>query len=900
MAEGLHIYDLNLEENADLSKMSASKLFVHDDTMQYEYNIWVMCDTTFAQHDYDIGLTDKYYREIGAIMLPYHYIICSVEKNAKNIKANGITRADQTWGPGSVFRGRPEKYVNGVAAGGTEIDAEGKRLMCSEDDICIVLTLPHGSWLTRGVNTEVSKSLKLLILYLCNTWRMDASKQVFNWKWDGEPDPSINQESWKEFLDSIIEAQASDPNTFAFASDDGSEGYIVPDNMFPTLENVARKFCSQNASDEDIKDMMKFIIDNNPTIKTAYYNEIIDLDKMRNYPIPGGSHIKVPHGSPKSAEIKANLANKNILSNYDSNKAAASETTIIGDGHGNKISTDWNDPATVHRPSDDQIFLTNRGGKSEMKWRYGQMELPGYHNGMLAFQKRNSSEAPIYINFVISPSSFSSNYSNNVSDTKTLGGWVGIRAGKNPINVRFSGYMLDIYDQLERHRFLANYKEYIEDQKDSSHSYYNAYNCKLIIEGRDYYGYVAGISFSKEAEKPFLYQYNISFVAYNDKEIYDKNWALVPAYKTERNKGGNEWGHHDNIDSTDGLTLTLKTLLEEGWAGDKSKSSRKMLDQLLADAELSDEYMPLVTYWVKVLQHIKESNDFGKEFLIKLRDANIVTNLDVWCYEDADPDMQSTIALIDKLCSYSSSDRNPVDSGHPTNTSNGCWSQPNALSLYAKGILKDKSSWFKDDWTMRDGYSKECMSRATFLAICDNLGGAEDECLYKNYTDEQVREKLKTYAKGYENFPEKVHWCEKNIISLVDKGAIATPVDSYWFEDPEKTINPNYAMALLCKAFAKTSWSEPVSMSIIDYDEAKWDITKAAAVKLIATKFTRAKKFDVRSDEYAHRNANIRWDQPFLCDLYQRAMINDWPVKSEGDNIGTVANTWATYELREL
>ena len=122
-----------------------------------------------------------------------------------------------------------------------------------------------------------------------------------------------------------------------------------------------------------------------------------------------------------------------------------------------------------------------------MKWRYGQMELPGYHNGMLAFQKRNSSEAPIYINFVISPSSFSANYSNNVSDTKTLGGWVGIRAGKNPINVRFSGYMLDIYDQLERHRFLANYKEYIEDQKDSSHSYYNAYNCKLIIEGRDYY-----------------------------------------------------------------------------------------------------------------------------------------------------------------------------------------------------------------------------------------------------------------------------------------------------------------------------------------------------------------------------------------------------------------------------
>lgn len=893
--QGFHIYDVGLGENVDFSKIKPSSWLEH--FSEYEHNIWVMCDTTFAQNDYDLGLTNKVYVDMGALMIPYHYIISSVEKTAHDITVDGKKRSVQKWLTGTVFRGRDDRYVNGVGAGGTTVYADGNRLLCSEQDLCICLMLPHGSWLTRGVNTEVSEALKLLILYLCQTYKLDVSKRVFNWKYDGEPDPSINEESWAEFRDGLIEAQSSDFNTFSYIEDDNTSGYIIPQNMYPSLENVAKKMCSQNASQTEIDEMIKFIVENNPDIAGIYVGEELDIKKMRNYPIPGGSHILIPENSTEAQRIKANLKAKNILSDYKNNQVIANENTVIGDSHNEKYKNQWEDPTCIHRKGDDQTFLTSRGGKSEMKWRYTQMELPGYHNGMLAFQKRNSSEDPIYINFLISPSSFSSNYSNNINDTKTLGGWVGVRAGKNPISVRFSGYMLDIYNQLERHRFLADYKNYIEDKKDTSHSYYNEYNCKLIIEGRDYYGYVAGIGFSKEAEKPFIYQYSISFVAYNDKEIYDPSWALVPAYKTERNKGNAINGHGDKLDDTDSIQVRLKKLLEAGLAGDESTSARKTIEQLLQAAELTDEYTPLCEYWVKVLEHIRDSQDFANTFLKKLRDANIISNLDIWGFEDAEPDLQSTVALLDKLCSYDAADRKPIDSGKPKNTSNGCWSQPNALSLYAKGIIKDTSSWFNSDWSMISGYQKECTSRAMLLALCDNLGGSSDYCLYKNYTDSEVRAKLKSYADGYDSFPEKIHWCEKNIVSLVDKGALVTPVDAYWFEDPEATVSANYAMALICKAFDKTSWAQPVSMTVVDYTKTADSMTKASAVKLIATTTNRIGLYDVRTDDtYCKRDSSIRWDQPFLCDLYQKAIINDWPVKEAGDKYGEQSTAWAVYE----
>lgn len=891
--KNFHIYNISLDENVDFSSIKSSGWF--ENTDESPHNIWVMCDTTFAKNNYDIGLTNKEYQDLGQPMIPYHYIISSVEKTAHNITVDGEMRSIQKWLTGTVFKGRDDRYINGVNEGGTTTYSDGNRLLCSAEDLCICLMLPHGSWLTRGVNTEVADSLKLLILYLCQKYKFDISKRVFNWKYDGEPDPSINEESWAEFRDSLIEAQAIDFNKFIYVEDDGVSGYVVPENMYPSLGNIARKMCSQNATEDEINAMIQFIVENNPTIAGVYTGEDLDIDVMKNYPIPGGTTIIIPKDSAMSNTIEQNLKSSGIYDSADKNKVIASEVAVIGDNHANKAIDEWSDPTCVHRTGDDQTFLTSRGGKSEMKWRYSQMELPGYHNGMLAFQKRNSSEDPIYINFLISPSSFSSTYSNNVNNTKTLGGWVGVRAGKNPISVRFSGYMLDIYNQLERHRFLADYKEYIEAKKDTSHSYMSEYNCKLIIEGRDYYGYVSSVGFSKDAEKPFIYQYNISFIAYNDKEIYDPSYALVPAYKTKRNTGSSLSGYGDKLGTTDSIQLRLKNLLEAGLAGHEGTSARKTIEQILQSAELSDEYAPLCEYWVKVLEHIRDSKDFGNAFLKKLRDANIISNLDIWGYEDADVDLQSAISLLDKLCSSDANDRNPVESGHPKHTENNCWSQPNALSLYEKGIIKDKSSWFKSNWAMFDGYQVECISRAQLLALCDNLGGSDDGCIYSGISDSQAREKLKTYTDGYNDFPESIHWCEKNIISLVDKGAIATPVDAYWFEDPEKTVSTNYAMALICKSFEKTGWAQPVSMTIIDYSKSGDAMTKAKAVQLIASKANRIENYDlVRDDTYSKRDSSIRWDQPSLCDLYQRAIINDWPVKDKDDKYGVQEETWAT------
>ena len=73
--------------------------------------------------------------------------------------------------------------------------------------------------------------------------------------------------------------------------------------------------------------------------------------------------------------------------------------------------------------------------------------------------------------------------------------------------------MLDIKNVLERHDFLENMEKYIYDKKNYNALYYNDYNTKLVIEGREYYGLIQGLSFTKTADNPFLYTYQLSFTA---------------------------------------------------------------------------------------------------------------------------------------------------------------------------------------------------------------------------------------------------------------------------------------------------------------------------------------------------------------------------------------------------
>jgi len=184
---------------------------------------------------------------------------------------------------------------------------------------------------------------------------------------------------------------------------------------------------------------------------------------------------------------------------------------------------------------DVNVYFSSYGGKAAPKWKDQAWEMPGYHNCILRFTDLRGGQK--IIPFLISPSSFQESRSNTQQMNKTNAGWFLMRTGKNPINISFTGFMLDMKHELERHKFLTNYKTYSEDVKNNNFEYVSQYKTELVIEGRTYYGFIQNISFNKAAIQKFLYQYSISYVAldekftYNDKYAVSSNTELIPYYQ---------------------------------------------------------------------------------------------------------------------------------------------------------------------------------------------------------------------------------------------------------------------------------------------------------------------------------------------------------------------------------
>lgn len=174
---------------------------------------------------------------------------------------------------------------------------------------------------------------------------------------------------------------------------------------------------------------------------------------------------------------------------------------------------------------------------------YDSIKFPGYKRATLQMDWNVPGKNPVdgissyTINFLVSPSSFSESRSNVRQVNRTNGGWFVMKGGRNPINMNITGYMLDVKNFLEKHQFIWNYKRFIEDRKSSLFEYENYYSVRFICEGREYYGYIDSIQFSKSAERPFMHQYTISFVALDDRYIFSSSMALqeaktiVPSYK---------------------------------------------------------------------------------------------------------------------------------------------------------------------------------------------------------------------------------------------------------------------------------------------------------------------------------------------------------------------------------
>lgn len=796
-------------------------------------HIYIVSDSTFIKYDLDIHAVAQVYVDIGAGSLPYHYVIKHCET------------PDPYYTAGTIFQTKNTACQNGMS----DPDNGMSDRRIEANDIVICTTLPTGSWITQGLNEPVEESLMSLLYGLMCDLGVTPD-YIHNWYNYGDGDYALSTDSFKEFINKLrARISVAPEHVGVYDSEDGN--FLVLNSMkdFPdgaTLKEAAILCLGQSYTTKELDDMMKALQAMNPTV----WESVNSTKKSKMF-------INIPSGNTAS-QIIANLKAKNIYDDIDENVTNVTVDTIWAEEVHNQIISEWKDPTDVHRTGDMQTLRTTRGGKSEQLWRYTFLRLPGYHNALLQFDRQDGTGDSVRVNFLVSPSDVSESRSNNVSNVKTLGGWVGQRLGKNPIQVRFTGYMLDIKENMERHNFLNGvYKRYLEDQKNNSYAYYNEYRCKLIIEGRDYYGYVTGLSFSKDAKQPFLYSYNISFVAYNDKYIYMPSEALANNVDLIQEKTDAESNAANGLgNDTNDTYKMLQELREAGLiSADAANAFWAQLSSLGTD---NPNYYEALESAKSALQYYLDSQDWSKEYLQWFltnpkSGETYISSVDAWVYPDSYPKRCDTVALFDKLTGGTTS------SGIADASKR--WDQPLIVSLLAKKVLRDKSDWL--DSNNAPAYPEsECMSRALLCAMCDYIRGKTDSCLADKMSDSAIVENLKSMAAT----PSLVtwHWSYKHIYSLALEGCMSTPIDDYWFEDPEATVSCEYELTLIYNAYHKVSTQQPVENFLpSNSNEA---ILKCHAIKYIDTI-----SGGIWSDPKA--KSEVRWDAPYVYSLAGKKIV---------------------------
>lgn len=816
------IYRLELAGNKiQTHKMKADQVFSAASNIGADTHIVLMTDNSFGKEQ-DIGTANKLYQSLGCNKLPWHFLIPVGSKEIDVYDGSGY----QTKIPlkaGTPIQIRDLNEVNEV----NDPSSDFATLWGGKNAVTICLMGSAEQWITGGAEGSELHDLESGLSGLClllfqllgvNTAYLHNWQNPFVLDKNGNPCPSIYTDSFDAFW-KACDAKISEYSDKFSVYDPGGNSLtytlIIP-KLGPFNSNltaIARLCGPDNATKDIIKKWCEDIIQLNRNVFPDGPYVESEYTKF----LPWGTELLVPKGSAIGKKIEIGLKNENsIFANWNTNMITMKVETVFHQDYQKLIQEEWKDPSNVHHTGDDQIYLNTRGGKSEMAWRYQDMQFPGYHNCLLQFNKRNTDEEPIMINFLVSPSSVNETRANRVNDTKTLGGWVGVHLGRDPIHINFQGVMLDIRSNLERHRFLENYKNLMESAKGSNHAYYNDYNCKLIIEGRDYYGYVSGLNFSKRGESPYVYNYTIEFTAYNDKEIYDPSWALVYGYETQRNKGTkvgedmhlNRYGLDDGEDAYS----EFMKLLEEGWAGEPGDPAYDEIKKQIENAS-ADDMDALVSYWTRVLQGMRDSQDWSKTYLMRLVNNGVISNIDIWENPDVIPTLANSVALFDKMTGGTWQSKRADDKRG--------WYQPNLISLMGKGVIVDGSKnnqretyryWMNTNTDTPSFSQSKLAAKADFLALCDHIGGSTDLNWVWELDAGSVKTELSVLGitEFYTNSSGRLQGGYWNLLSLYKKGVLDKPIDGYWNTDLEGTIDNRYALALAVKAYDRSTVSRPI------------------------------------------------------------------------------------------
>lgn len=168
------------------------------------------------------------------------------------------------------------------------------------------------------------------------------------------------------------------------------------------------------------------------------------------------------------------------------------------------------------------MSYSNYGGKPYPVWKNTDFHFPGYKNAMLEFKNVKTNKI-VNQGFLVSPSNFSDQRSNNAQINKTTAGWIVYRTGKSLGSIALSGIILDTKETPERLGFIKRLASYAEDGYNDRFETKNDWLQSMIIEGVRYSGYIQNISFQKTGQTPYAYQYNLSFMVYSDKVEHKTN-----------------------------------------------------------------------------------------------------------------------------------------------------------------------------------------------------------------------------------------------------------------------------------------------------------------------------------------------------------------------------------------
>lgn len=696
-----------------------------------------------------IQSADKKYKKSGYEGVPYHYVVTN--KTSKTLSDSGIYSVYGT------------TYASPL----------------DNSDICIALLCRPGTSLDKddysGVDTLI-ENLITLIKYIINTHKISVSNiNLSTSAQNTRGKKSINgaDEFMLELLKDITDDEDKDYDTIVDRDDIDFIVVAGPSSgKKRTLGVLSEIICGE--VNDDFIDFMKEL---NP--------DCIDSDATEDTVLKIGSFLYIPNDTDFIEGIRTESDEDNINNQAEINRQ---NLLYLNEYIDRYKSVSFADANTIHRMDEDfkQKISTSRGGKTEQSWHYQGYEFPGYHNAFLQFDKIGSNEEPIYLQFLISPSDFSESRSNIINDIKTMGGWLAQRCGRSAINIQFSGYMLDIKAQMERHEFLENYKNYIEDTKVEDQTYVNYYKQKFVIEGRDYYGHVTSIQFSKSAQSPFLYRYTIMFTAYSDKKIYDAEWALLDRSLINQGVVSNKY-LSGTVDEVTNVSNKSQYVTEDTLSNyiDKDSEAYDYLLNQIRNAAGDEKILAKITNSLNTYS----SDHWAKKYLDTLISSNVITNIEDWGKYDNKAVLSHCVALACKALLGKSVIASPSDH----------WSVAYMEKLYKESCVTQETYqiWLtKASNSENEAMLQKWLVEVLFLVVLHSSSSASSTC--KNAIDRYTKGTSPLPNGYYANKQKYSNQYEAYLDGLCVSGYINSPQEWDDFSNNGTTTNGS-ALALISK-----------------------------------------------------------------------------------------------------